>query len=109
MLAINGMPDHIHVFMGINPKQSISDLIQDIKGDSSKWINSNRFVKGHFEWQSGYGAFSYGHSQIDLVVKYIQNQEMHHHQRSFLEEYTTFLRKFNVPYDEQYLFKPLDE
>ena len=109
MIAINGMPDHIHVFMGINPKQSISDLMQDIKGDSSKWINNNQFVRSHFEWQSGYGAFSYGHSQIDSVVKYIQQQETHHRRRSFLDEYTAFLQKFNVPYDERYLFKPLDE
>ncbi len=109
LLAINGMPDHLHLFMGINPKQSISDLMQDVKGDSSKWINDNHHTKGRFEWQAGYGAFSYGQSQIDVVVKYIQHQEAHHRKYTFMEEYTTFLRKFNVPYDERYLFKSVDE
>lgn len=109
LLAVNGMPDHVHIFMGINPKQSISDLMQDIKGDSSKWINDRQLTKGRFEWQSGYGAFSYGHSQIDTVVKYIQNQEDHHRKRTFMEEYMEFLRKFDVPYDERYIFKPPEE
>ena len=109
MLAINGMSDHVHVFIGLNPKQSISDLMQDIKGDSSKWINDNRLTMGRFAWQTGYGAFSYGHSQIENVVKYIHNQQEHHQQRTFIDEYTTFLRKFSVPYDERYVFKPLEE
>lgn len=109
LLAINGMTDHIHVFIGINPKQSISDLMQDVKGDSSRWINDNRLTMGRFAWQTGYGAFSYGHSQIDNVVKYIHNQQEHHQKLTFIDEYTTFLRKFNVPYDERYVFKPLEE
>ena len=109
MLAINGMSDHVHVFIGLNPKQSISDLMQDIKGDSSKWINDNRLTMGRFAWQTGYGAFSYGHSQIENVVKYIHNQQEHHQKRTFIDEYTTFLRKFSVPYDERYVFKPLEE
>ncbi|RYF62758.1 MAG: IS200/IS605 family transposase [Cytophagaceae bacterium] len=108
ILAINGMPDHVHVFIGINPKQSVSELMQNIKGDSSLWINDNKFTTGKFEWQTGYGAFPYGHSQIDTVVKYIQNQETHHQKRTFLEEYTQFLTKFNVPYDERYLFKTVE-
>ncbi|GAB3778091.1 hypothetical protein GCM10028818_26360 [Spirosoma horti] len=108
LLAINGMSDHIHVFVGINPKQSISDMMQDLKGDSSKWINEKRLVKGHFEWQTGYGAFSYSQSQIDSVVHYILNQEEHHRKRTFAEEYTLFLQKFAVPYDDRYLFKPLE-
>lgn len=82
--------------------------MQDIKGHSSKWINDKRLVKGHFEWQAGYGAFSYSHSQIDAVVKYIVNQEEHHRKRTFAEEYVTFLQKFKVDYDERYLFKPLE-
>ncbi|GAB4005922.1 hypothetical protein GCM10028808_06810 [Spirosoma migulaei] len=93
LLAIDGMPDHIHAFIGINPKQSISDLMQDLKGDSSKWINDKRLVKRHFEWQMGYGAFSYSHSQIDEVVQYISNQKEHHRKRTFLEEYTAFFKQ----------------
>ena len=109
MLAINGMADHIHVFVGLNPVQSIASLLQAVKGDSSKWINENRLVPGRFEWQSGYGAFSYGQSQIDVVVQYILNQEEHHRKRTFLEEYTGFLRQFNVDFNEQYLFtNPLE-
>lgn len=107
MLAVNGMADHVHVFVGLNPKQSISDLLQDIKGDSSKWINEKRLVHGRFEWQSGYGAFSYGQSQIDEVVKYILNQEEHHRKRTFQEEYTGFLKQFKVEFDERYVFADL--
>lgn len=109
MLAINGMPDHVHAFIGVNPKQSISDMMQDVKGDSSKWINDKRLIVGRFEWQTGYGAFSYGHSQIDDVVKYIINQEAHHRKRTFMEEYAGFLQKFDVPYDERYIFRPLED
>ncbi|GAB3935107.1 IS200/IS605 family transposase [Larkinella terrae] len=109
LLAINGMPDHVHIFLGLNPKQAVSDLLQDLKGDSSRWINDNRLVQGRFEWQSGYGAFSYGQSQIDNVVKYIKNQEDHHRKRTFLEEYATFLQRYNVPYDDRYIFKPLED
>lgn len=109
LLAINGMPDHLHVFVGLNPKQSISDLLQDIKSDSSKWINDKKHTTRKFEWQTGYGAFSYSHSHIDAVVKYIDNQEKHHHKRTFMEEYLDFLRKFDVPYDERYLFKPVED
>jgi putative transposase len=83
--------------------------MQYLKMDSSKWINESRLTMGRFEWQTGYGAFSYGHSQIDDVVKYIQNQEEHHRKRTFLEEYTAFLNKFDVPYDERYVFKPVEE
>ena len=109
VLAINGMPDHIHVFLGLNPKQAISALLQDLKGDSSKWINDQRLTKGRFDWQSGYGAFSYGQSQIDRVVRYIKNQEEHHRTMTFLEEYTTFLQKFNVPFDARHIFKAVEE
>lgn len=105
LLAINGMPDHTHVFFGMRPTQSLSDLMQDIKGGSSKWINDQRFTKSRFEWQQGYGAFSYAKSQVDTVMAYIQNQEIHHTKKTFLEEYKELLNEFEVSYDERYTFK----
>ncbi len=107
LLIINGMPDHIHLLIGVRPVQSVSDLLQDIKGSSSKWINEKGFVKGKFEWQDGYAAFSYGKSQIKDVIKYIENQEEHHRKRTFREEYLAFLNAFGVEYDEKYIFKEL--
>lgn len=101
------MPDHIHILIGMRPTQSISDLMQDIKGGSSKWINEKKLVKGHFEWQEGYGAFSYGKSQIKDVISYIENQERHHSKKTFREEYIEFLQKFEIDYDEQFTFKDL--
>ena len=109
LIAINGMPDHVHAFIGLNPKQSVSELMQYLKMDSAKWVNEKKLTLNKFEWQSGYGAFSYSHSQIDSVVKYIQNQEEHHRKKTFLEEYTAFLQKFNVPYDERYIFNPVED
>ena len=105
LLQIGGMPDHIHALIGMRPTQSLSDLIQDIKGSSSLWINKKRFVMGKFSWQEGYGAFSYGKSQIDNVVKYIKNQEKHHKKRDFAEEYMEFLKLFEVEFDERYVLK----
>src|ERR1700733_894406 len=90
MIAINGMPDHVHLLAGLRPTQSISDLLQDIKASSSKWINDKKFVKGKFEWQGGYGAFSYGASQLKNVINYINNQEVHHKRISFKDEYLSF-------------------
>ena len=107
MLAINGMPDHVHLLAGIRPAQSISSLLQDIKGSSSKWINDNKLVKGRFEWQEGYGAFSYGASQLNKVINYIMNQEIHHKKISFRSEYLSFLKKIEVDYDEKYIFQDL--
>lgn len=107
LIIINGMSDHIHILVGVRPNQSISDLLQDIKGSSSKWINEKGFVKGKFEWQEGYAAFSYGKSQIKDVIKYIENQEEHHKKRTFREEYLAFLDAFEVDYDEKYIFKEL--
>ncbi len=104
MIAINGMPDHIHLFFGMKPNQSLSDLMRDVKSNSSKWINEKRFLKGKFMWQEGFGAFSYGHSQIDNVAKYILNQKEHHKKRSFKEEYLLLLRKFEVEYKNEYVF-----
>ncbi|WP_339815024.1 IS200/IS605 family transposase [uncultured Imperialibacter sp.] len=108
MLSINGMPDHIHVFFGMRPTQSLSDLMQDIKGSSSKWVNTNKFTRGKFEWQEGYGAFSYSKSQVSNVIDYIENQEIHHQKITFLDEYKEFLNKFEIDYDERYLFKDLE-
>ena len=108
VLAINGMPDHVHVFFGMRPIQSLSDLMQDIKGDSSKWINKKGFVKVRFSWQEGYGAFSYSKSSVDNVIDYIKNQEIHHRKRTFIEEYHDLLEKFEVDFDERYIFKPIE-
>ena len=107
LIAINGMPDHIHILIGMRPTQSISDLMQDIKGSSSKWINQKGFIKVKFEWQEGYGAFSYGKSQVKDVIAYIENQEQHHSKKTFRDEYMDFLKKFDVEYDEQYIFKEM--
>ena len=92
LLAINGMPDHLHVFFGMRPIQSLSDLMQDIKGSSSKWINEKKFIKEKFEWQEGFGAFSYSKSQASRVIAYVENQEVHHRKITFLEEYKSFLK-----------------
>ena len=107
LTAINGIPNHIHIFIGYKPHQLIPDLLQDIKGSSSGWINSKGFINSKFNWQEGYGAFSYSHSQIDRVVKYIMNQEQHHKKKTFREEYLELLNKFNVEYDERYILKDI--
>ena len=108
VIAINGMPDHVHIFIGMKPHQSLSDLMSLVKGKSSSWVNDQKFVKCLFRWQSGYGGFSYGLSQIDRVVKYIQNQKKHHQKRNFMAEYEELLRKFHVEYDPMYIFKPVE-
>lgn len=104
LIAINSMPDHVHIFIGMKPGIALSDLVRDIKNNSSTFINEKKWVMGKFNWQKGFGAFSYGHSQIDTVVKYIQNQESHHAKKTFKEEYLEILKKFDVEYDEKYLF-----
>ena len=108
MLQINGMPDHIHAFVGLRPAMAISDLARDIKNNSSKFINEKGFVKGKFSWQEGYGVFSYSHSQIGNVYDYILNQEEHHKKKTFKEEYLEFLEKFEIGFDEKYLFEWYD-
>ncbi len=108
MLAIHCMSDHIHIFVGLHPAQSISDLVNDIKTASSKFIKAQPWMPHNFSWQHGYGAFTYSRSHIDAVVKYILNQEEHHKKRSFREEYLDFLNKFEIPYEEQYLFEFYD-
>ena len=107
LMAINGMADHIHILVGMRPTQSISDLMQNVKASSSKWINEKQLSQGRFEWQEGYGAFSYGKSQLKDVVAYINNQEQHHKIKTFKEEYIDFLQKFEVDYDERFIFKDL--
>lgn len=108
LLAINGMPDHVHILIGMRPSQSLSDLMQDIKGSSSKWINETKLIRSRFSWQEGYGAFSYSKSHLSRVIKYIENQETHHKKKNFNEEYKEFLEKFDVPYDERHVFQPID-
>ena len=105
VLAIGGMPDHIHLFFGMRPTQSLSELMQDVKGDSSKWINKKGFLRNRFSWQEGYGAFSYSKSSVHNVIDYIKNQKVHHIKRTFIEEYLDFLKKFEIDYDERYIFK----
>lgn len=107
LLAINRMPDHLHILVGMRPSQSVSDLMQDIKANSSKWINEKKFLKVKFEWQEGYGAFSYSKSHVQNVIHYIQNQEEKHKVKSFNEEYLDFLNAFEIDYDERYVFKDL--
>src|SRR5687767_3776890 len=107
MLCINGMPDHIHILVGMRTNQAISELLREIKSNSSKWINERRLVVGKFEWQEGYGAFSYGKSQIKYVINYIQNQELHHKTIPFKAEYTSFLKEHEIEFDEKYIFKEL--
>ena len=103
-LAVNGFSDHVHVFFELKPDVSISKVLQIIKSNSSKWINENHLIPGKFEWQNGYGAFSYSRSQRDTVIKYIMEQENHHKKRSFRDEYLDLLRKYEVEFDEKYLF-----
>jgi REP element-mobilizing transposase RayT len=105
VLAINNMPDHLHLFIGLNPAQSISDLMRLIKGDSSEWINKEKLTPAKFQWQEGYGAFSYSRSHIDKVVKYILNQQEHHKKFTFLDEYQQLLKSFDIDFDEKYIFK----
>jgi putative transposase len=107
-IIVNGMHDHIHIFVGLRPAQSIADLVRDIKSNSTNFINEKRWMKSKFSWQEGYGAFSYSHSQIKDVYNYILNQEERHRQKTFREEYLEFLKNFEVEYDEKYLFEWYD-
>lgn len=108
MLAINGMPDHLHFFMGMKPTCCLSDLIREIKKSSNDFIKEKAFTKFQFKWQEGYGAFSYSHSQLDNVVAYILNQKQHHKKKTFKEEYMEFLTKFNIEFKNEYLFDWVD-
>jgi putative transposase len=108
LIAINGMPDHIHILVGLKPTMALADLVRDVKCDSSNYINKNKWVRGKFSWQEGYGAFSYGHSQLKTIIRYIQNQEEHHSRRSFRNEYLTLLRKFDFAVVDKYVFAFID-
>ena len=105
LYSIGGMPDHIHLLIGYKPSISISDLVRDIKSNSSAFINRKRFIDKKFNWQSGFGAFSYGQSQIPDVIRYIENQQEHHKHQTFKEEYIQMLNNFNIEYDSEYLFE----
>lgn len=104
LIAVNGMPDHIHILIGMKPSCCLSDLVREIKKASNAFVNEKKFSKFKFEWQEGYGAFSYSHSTLNNVIAYIQNQKEHHKKKSFREEYIDFLKKFEVEYKEDYLF-----
>jgi REP element-mobilizing transposase RayT len=107
-IIVNGMPDHIHAFVGLKPAMAISDLVRDIKNNSTNFINENNFLKKKFSWQGGFGAFSYSHSHIERVYNYILNQEQHHKIKTFKTEYLELLKAFNIEYNEKYVFDWLD-
>jgi putative transposase len=107
-MIVNGVGDHVHCFIGLKPAMAISDLVRDIKNNSSKFINEQGFVKGKFQWQEGYGVFSYAQAQVDRVYKYILNQEEHHSKMTFKEEYLEYLKEFEIEYQPEYLFEFLD-
>ena len=104
-IIVNGVSDHVHVFVGLKPVMALSDLVRDMKNNSSNFINDHSWIKGKFSWQEGYGAFSYSHSQIENVYNYILNQETHHHKQIFRDEYLDFLKKFEIEHDMKYLFE----
>lgn len=108
MLAINGMPDHLHIIIGMKPSCCLSDLVREIKKSSNDFINEKKFLKYKFSWQEGYGAFSYSHSALDNVIQYVNNQKEHHRKISFKDEYKEFLEKFEVEFREEYLFEWLE-
>ena len=104
-IIVNGVGDHVHCFIGLKPTMALSDLVRDIKNNSSKFINSKKWLKGKFEWQSGFGAFSYSHSDIKRVYDYILNQEKHHEKKIFKDEYLEMLRKFEIEFKDEYVFE----
>lgn len=108
MIAVHCMPDHAHLFVGYKPVISISDFVKEIKVESNEFLNDQNWMKQKFNWQEGYGVFSYAHSQIDSVAKYVLNQEEHHIKQTFKQEYLEFLDKFQIPFEEKYLFEFLD-
>ena len=107
-LAVNGMPDHVHIFIGLNPSMRISDLVRDIKCNATNFINDKNWLKQKFCWQTGYGIFSYSRSEIGMVVDYIKNQKEHHRKKTFKEEYTDLLKKFQIEFKDEYLFEFYD-
>jgi REP element-mobilizing transposase RayT len=109
LISINNMPDHLHLLLGLRPDACLSDLVRDVKANSSRFINEKRWVAGRFSWQEGFGAFSYSRSQLGAVIRYIENQPEHHAKRSFREEYIGLLERFGVDYDRRYIFKSSEE
>ena len=107
-LAVNGYKDHVHMFFEMNPKNSLSEIMRIVKSNSSKWINQNKFLPGKFSWQAGYGGFSYSRSQRNNVIQYIMQQEKHHKEATFREEYLKLLKRFEIDFDEQYIFEFYD-
>ena len=107
-LAVNGYKDHVHLFFEMHPTTALSDIIRIVKTNSSKWINERKFVKGKFRWQEGYGAFFYSKSQRNNVIKYIMQQEKHHREKTFREEYLELLKKFDIKFDNHYVFEFYD-
>jgi len=105
LISINGMPDHVHILIGLKPAMALANLVKEIKSDSSNFINKGKLVHGRFSWQEGYGAFSYSHSQLETICRYIQNQEQHHRGQSFKSEYLSLLRKFDIAFDDKYVFE----
>ena len=105
LIAINNMPDHLHLLVGLKPDLALSDLVRDVKAGSSKFINEKHWMIGRFAWQEGFGAFSYSRSQLATVIRYIENQQKHHAQKTFRDEYVALLEKFGVDYDARYIFK----
>lgn len=105
LIVINSMPDHVHIFIGMKPDIALSDLVRDIKANSSKFINEKQWVKGKFNWQEGCGAFSHSHSQLETVIQYIRNQEKRHAKKSFKDEHLELLEKYNVEYNSKYIFE----
>ena len=108
LLAINGIPNHIHFLIGMNPAEALSDLIKEVKRCSTNFMNEQKWVKGKFSWQEGFGGFSYSRSHLDRVINYIKNQERHHKRKSFKEEYIQMLKKFEVVYNEKFIFDDIE-
>jgi putative transposase len=108
-IIVNGVSNHVHLFVGLKPEMAVADLVRDVKNNTSNFINEKKFIKGKFSWQEGYGSFSYSHSQINQVYQYVLNQEEHHRKKTFKEEYLEFLKKFEIKYDEKYLFEWIEE
>lgn len=108
VFAIYCNPDHTHIFLSFKPTTALSKLVEQVKSGSSKWINQRKLIVGRFSWQKGFGAFTYSKSQTDRVVKYILNQPEHHKKQSFKDEYLSLLKKFEIDYNQNYLFKWYD-
>jgi len=108
LISINGISNHIHFLIGLNPSEALSELVKEVKRCSTNFINEQKWLRSKFSWQKGFGGFSYSRSQLDKVVKYIENQEEHHKKRTFREEYIEMLKKFKVKFDDKYIFEEVE-